>query len=374
VLRYLTAGESHGKALVGIMEGIPAGIPLSESDFSEIMALRWAGYGRGARKKIETDRVEILSGTRNGITLGSPIALLIDNKSTSITKSITVPRPGHADLAGAIKFETYDLVNIRERASARETAMRVALSVPARKLISLLGVESIAMVRRIGRISASISDKISIADMKVCLREHGRAFLSYDKKAIKKWISLIDNAVVTGDTLGGEAEIWFEGLPAGLGSHVHWDRRLDAKIAGALMSIPAVKAVEMGQGIDRSREIGRKAHDEIQYSDERGYWRPTNFSGGLEGGMTNGEKLIFRCFMKPLPGNINGFSIELGTHETKPLSENRSDTVAVAAMAIVAESVAAIEIAGCFLEKFGGDSFYELQTAMDRYKKHAKKM
>ena len=382
MLRFLTAGESHGKALVGILEGMPAGVPLCHKDFAGPMRERWLGYGRGARRNIERDEVEILAGVRFGRTMGTPIALLIWNEDhenwlrymgaegpvpEGIDK-VTVPRPGHADFAGACKYHATDVRVIRERASARETAMRTALSVPVRNLLQQLGVHSLSLVTRIGDVPAADSAATGIGMLKRQMAKNDPAFRTSDHTVVETWKKLVDGAAETCESLGGAVEIHVEGLPVGLGSHVHWDRRLDTRISAALMSIPGVRAVEIGKGITQSRSCGSRSHDRLQYAPGRGYFRESNLAGGLEGGMTNGEPLILTCFMKPLPGSRIDESVELISHKPKPLFLDRSDTLAVVPLAVIAEALTLIEIGNVFLEKLGGDHLDDVRGALESYR------
>ncbi|MFZ2957413.1 MAG: chorismate synthase [Candidatus Ozemobacteraceae bacterium] len=384
-LRRLTAGESHGKALVGILDGLPRGIPLSEKDFPELMHLRRAGYGRSPRHTIEQDRVEILSGVRFGMTLGSPLALMILNndfpawekamavegpppRTASGRRVLTIPAPGHADLAGAMKYDTHDLRDIRERASARETAMQVALSVPARRLLREVGVTSLAFVTEIGGIPALIPDSASISQLREALRIAGEGFLTPDSTVAQSWKHLIDEARERGDTLGGVAEVRCEGLVAGLGSHAQFDRRLDARLSAALMAIPAIRAVEIGSGIFQSRSGGSMVQDAL-VSKGGILRRKTNLAGGIEGGMTNGEPLIMRIYMKPLPSIRGVPSVDIASHRSVKTSPERTDTVAIAAAAVVAESVLALELASALLDTFGGDTLDYLHARVKEARK-----
>lgn len=386
MLRYLTAGESHGKALIGILEGMPKGVPVVEMDFVPLMAWRQAGYGRGLRCKIESDSVEILSGIRFGKTLGSPISLMIENRDyanwselmdhhpgkISTNRKVAAPRPGHADLAGAMKYGCDDIRDILERASARETAMRVALSVPARKMLAALNIESVAFVAALGGIAAKVTGDEPILMIKKKLTKSGAEFLSPDPSVKKAWKKVIDEARLQGDTLGGVVEIRFGGLPPGLGSHVAFDRRLDGLLGQALLSLPAVKAVEIGQGFSMAGRLGSEVRDQICFSTAQGYSRSANFGGGLEGGMTNGETLVVRCSMKPIPTVRGGSSIELKTHRRVEAVYERSDTAAVQALALVAESVVALGLAGAILEKFGGDTLADMLLAEKAYRRRLK--
>jgi len=382
MLRYLTAGESHGRALVAILEGIPAGVPVSSEDFVGPMALRQVGYGRGPRRNLECENVEVLSGIWKGLTIGSPISLLIWNSDqrffaqessgvgeTEIAEApLTVPIPGHADLAGALKYGFDDVRPVRERASARETAVRTAISVPALRLLEELGVSSVGFVSAIGNVPAKIPEFATVSGLRKAVRANERWFLTPDRKIVDRWKRLIDSARESVDSLGGIAEIRFDGLPAGLGSHVDASRRLDSRLAGVLMGFPAVHAVELGQGIRQSAINGKSAQDPIKFSPKTGWGRESNLSGGIEGGITNGEQLIVRCFMKPPPGACRVESADLRTGRRELPAFYRSDTAAPDSLAVVAQSAIAIELADCFMEKFGGDTLDDLRDSLNAYK------
>lgn len=340
MLRYLTAGESHGQALVAILEGCPANLTLTPDDINRDLERRQQGYGRGDRMKIEKDTVEITSGVRKGKTMGTPIALRIPNRSTDFfEKDVSQLRPGHADLAGVQKYNQKDVRPILERASARETAVKVAVGAIAKKLISQFKINVFSKVVQIG-----------------------------GAKEEKKWQKLIDEAKLGGDTLGGIFEVTVTGLPAGLGSHVQWDRRLDANLARAIVGIPAVKGVELGLGFAQAEIPGSKVHDEIYYSKDRGYYRKTNNAGGLEGGMTNGEPLIIKAVVKPIATLKKPLkSVDLATKKPAEAYVERSDVSAVEPAAVVGEAVVAIEVAMALVEKFGGDSIEDLLSSFDAY-------
>ncbi len=388
MLKVLTAGESHGRALVGILEGMPAGVPLVPEDFTGLMERRQTGYGRGPRRLLEPDRVEILSGVWQGLTIGSPIALLIWNRDHRFAvlepppleaevpaeAPLTVPIPGHGDLVGALKYGFDDVRPVRERASARETAIRAALSVPARRLLQELGVEGIGFVTALGGKAARVPARATVASLRASLDRQSRWFLTPDAKIVPAWKRLVDQARRRGDSLGGVVEVWVEGLPPGLGSHVDPARRLDTRIAAALMGIQAVRAVEIGDGIRQSGLPGRKALDPIKFTTERGWHRPSNRAGGIEGGMTTGERLVVRAFMKPIPGPCRLPSADLRTGRPALPAFYRSDTSAVDALAGVAESVIALELASAFLEKFGGDTLDDLATALETYRSRLAKI
>ena len=389
MLRFSTAGESHGPALVSILEGMPAGVKLLASDIDSQLARRQAGYGRGRRMQIESDSVEILSGVRAGETLGSPIAMLIRNRDwrnweqimriepddvsanepVARKRAVTRPRPGHADLAGMLKYDRSDARDILERASARETTARVAAGAPCRVLLAALDVTIGSHVTELGDVIAkrpeAIPAELNAAADRSVLR-------TLDADAEKQMVTLIDEAKRTGDTLGGICEIVITGLPVGLGSHVSWDRKLDGRLAGALMSIHAVKGVEIGLGFTAARLHGSRVHDEID-PDETGVARGrvsrrSNNAGGLEGGMTTGEPLVLRVAMKPISTLMRPLaSIEMGTRESAPSTVERSDVTAVPAMGVIGEAMAAFVVADAMLEKFGGDSLSELRRNRDAY-------
>ncbi|MBF0410234.1 MAG: chorismate synthase [Candidatus Riflebacteria bacterium] len=374
MLRFLTAGESHGQALVGILDGIPKGVPLCQKDFSDLMKKRWDGYRRSPRKNIENDSVEILSGVRFGKTLGSPIGLLIKNldyqnhidsmnkwELSPDYKPLTTPLPGHADYAGGKKFNTDDFRDIRERASARETAMRNALSVPARKLLFELGVRSAAFVRKIGSISSNISENYSISEVSAALeQEDASAFLTPDLSVVPSWKNLVDSAAEKGQTLGGMVEVCFGNLPPGIGSHTQSDLRIDSRLAAIVLSIPGVKAVEFGEGILQSQLEGASAHDSF-YCEDGEISRKSNMAGGIEGGMTNGMPLVIRAFMKPLPSTCGLSTVDIKTMKTVAVKPERTDVMALPALAITLESVISIEIASALIENFSGNTLEKIK-------------
>lgn len=379
MLRYLTAGESHGPALVAVIEGLPAGLALSAAYINTQLARRQSGYGRGARMKIEADVARFLSGVRGGITLGSPVAILIENKDWANwsqvmapeqdarvdQRVVTRPRPGHADLAGVLKYGHGDIRNVLERSSARETAARVAVGTVARKLLAELGMEIIGHVLQIGGVAAAV-DGLGPAELKERVAASG--LLCADHRAEREMIAAIDQARHDGDSLGGIFEIRAGGVPPGLGSHVHWDRKLDARLAAALMSIQAVKGVEVGLGFAASARAGSQVQDEIFYEKGRGFYRRTNQAGGIEGGMSNGEEITLRSAMKPIPTlNRPLQSVDLISKKPLAAAVERSDVCAVPAACVVGEAVTAWELACACMEKFGGDSMEELRRHMDSY-------
>lgn len=382
MLRYLTAGESHGKSLVGIIEGLPAGLSLNSDFIDKILKRRQGGYGRGKRMEIESDEVEFISGLRGMLTLGSPLTMMIANRDWNNWQAIMSPgdeadlsqrvvkrpRPGHADLPGALKYGYTDIRNVLERASARETAMRSAVGAVAQEYLRALEITIEGQVLAIGGVTAQSKD-IIIGD-----RLYDSPVYCPDERAAEAMVKEIDKAKSKGDSLGGIVQVLVEGLPPGLGSHVHWDRRLDGRLAQALMSIPAIKGVEIGIGFGFAALPGSKVHDEIAYSQEVGFSRYTNNAGGLEGGITNGETLVIRAAMKPIPTLYTPLrSVDIETKEPLKAAVERSDTCAVPAAAIVAEAAVAWELAVAVSEKFGGDHISETGTNFRNYLDYLKK-
>jgi len=367
MLRYLTSGESHGRCVTAIVDGLPSGLAVSKKDLDAELSRRMFGYGRGKRMSIESDRAEILSGLRKGITIGSPIALLINNSDHSIDSLpvILEPRPGHADLAGILKYGSRDARDILERASARETVARVGVGAISKMLLKEFGISVLSHVIQIGRISAV-----------TCGMGFGRIQEMAEKSAVrcadpassKLMCKEIDNAKSDGDTLGGVFEVVIKGVPAGLGSHVQWDRKIDAKLAMAMMSIQAIKGVSFGAGFDVSSLRGSEVHDEIFYEKQKGFFRRTNSAGGFEGGMTNGENLVVRAVMKPIATLKKPLaSVNIRTKKKVLATVERSDVCAVPSAGVVGEAVAAIEIANALIEKIGGDSIREMRRNFDGY-------
>ncbi|RKL62174.1 chorismate synthase [Thermoanaerobacteraceae bacterium SP2] len=369
MLRFLTAGESHGKALVAIIEGLPANLKINEEDINRQLFRRQQGYGRGGRMKIEKDEAEILSGLRKGKTIGSPLALMIKNLDYDNWKDrevlpVTKPRPGHGDLAGAIKYNQEDIRNVLERASARETAARVAVGAVARQLLSVFGIEIMSHVISIGDVSLN-SRGYSIKDLAAADRSPVRCI---DEAVSKQMIQAIDEARAQGDSLGGVFEVVALNVPVGLGSHVHWDRKLDGLIAWAFMSIQAIKGVEIGLGFEATHKKGSEVHDEIFYEKGQGFYRKTNNAGGLEGGISNGCPIVVRAAMKPIPTLYKPLrSVDIKTKEPFAASIERSDICAVPAASIVGEAAMAWVLAGAMVEKFGGDSIEEMQKNFHEY-------
>ena len=368
MLRYLSAGESHGKCLSAIIEGLPSSLKLEEAFINNELKRRLAGYGRGPRSKgIENDKVEFLSGIRNGLTLGSPLTLKINNNDSSIDKltAISKPRPGHADLPGALKYNQEDIRNILERASARETAARTAVGAVAKIFLSHFQVIIASHVIALGGVDAhtkglklnDIIEKAENSDLR-CADKAA-------EKLMKEEISKIENE---GDTLGGIFEVIIGGVCPGIGSFVHYDRKLDAILTSALMSIQAIKGVEVGLGFEVAKKAGSQVHDEISYDKKKGFFRKTNNAGGMEGGMSNGEPIIMRCAMKPIPTLRKALeSVDIKSKEKFKAQVERSDITAVPAAAVVAEAVVAFELAKLFIEKFGGDSMGEIERNYKAY-------
>ncbi len=378
MLRYLTAGESHGPGILATLEGMPANLPLAADAINRDLTRRQGGYGRGGRMKIEKDEAVILSGVRAGKTLGSPIALLIRNKdwenwkeimeagpaAAPARREVTRPRPGHADLAGALKYDQADIRNILERASARETAARVAVGAIAKRLLEEFDIRVAGHVVELGRVAADL-DAIPLQDL--AQRAEVSEVRCADAKASQAMVEHIDEARARGTSVGGIFEIVVTGVPVGLGSHVHWDRKLDGRLAQALMSIQAIKGVEVGLGFEAARRFGLEVHDEIGYDASRSrsgsrFYRLSNRAGGLEGGTTNGEPIVVRAAMKPLSTQMTPLqSVDLASKAAAKAAVERSDVCAVPAATVIGEAVVAFEVARALCEKFGGDSLGEMQ-------------
>lgn len=385
-MRYLTAGESHGPQLTVIIEGVPSGMPLTAEDINISLARRQKGYGRGRRMEIEHDQVRIVAGVRHGKTLGSPIALIIENKDwkhwqkimaiepiedLEMKRKVTRPRPGHADLNGGIKYNHRDMRNVLERSSARETAARVAAGAVAKKLLSFVNVDVVSHVVEIGGIKAENQLNLSIDDIKKISEQSPVRCL--DKKSEKMMIEAIDKAKKEGDSIGGVVEVIASGMPPGVGSHVHYDRKLDAKIAQAVISINAFKGVEFGIGFHAAQLPGSKVHDEIGWNEEQGYFRYTNRLGGFEGGMTTGMPIVVRGVMKPIPTLYKPLkSVDIETKEPFDASIERSDSCAVPSAAVVCEHVVAWELANALCEQFDSDEIERFIQAVQRYRKYAR--
>ena len=386
MLRYLTAGESHGKALTAILEGIPSGLRLSSKDIDKDLRRRQKGYGRGKRMNIEKDKVEILSGIRFGKTLASPIALIIKNldwvnwtRVMSIKEipgkgeisPLTSPRPGHADLSGIVKYNFKDIRNVLERASARETAARVAVGSVCRKLLKELGIYLYSRVIQIGKVKDETLWNPTPQNYKIVENSPLRCL---NKKIEGKMISLIDEAKKKKDTLGGIFEIIIKGVPPGLGNYTQWDLKLDARLAKAIMSIQAIKGVEVGMGFSMAQEFGSYVQDEIFYEEkEKHFYRKKNNAGGIEGGMSNGEPIILRAVMKPISTLAKPLnSVDIITKKRTKAVKERADVCAVPSAAVIGEAVAGFEIARAIKEKFGADTLEELKKNYQNYLNYVK--
>lgn len=384
-IRYLTTGESHGRHLTAVLEGIPAGVPLSEADINSQLARRQHTFGRGERQQyIESDAAKFVSGVRHGQTLGSPITMIVENKDwPNWEKIMSVeaadfdekfalvrPRPGHADLVGAIKFNRQDTRDILERASARETAARTAVGAVCQKFLREFGINVYSWVVEIGKEKAVVPQG---NPEEIYKKAKESPVQCPDAKATEKMMEAIQQAKKSGDTLGGIYEVCATGLPVGVGSHIQWDLKLDGMLAQALMSIQAHKAVEIGRGFDMCRSKGSNAHDEIFYKKGEGFFRKTNNAGGIEGGMSNGEPLVLRAGIKPLASLRKPLhSVHLKTKEALRAEIVRSDVAPVAAAAIIGESVTAITLAQALVTKFGGDSLQEIKDNFNRYQEYVK--
>lgn len=374
MLRYLTAGESHGPQLTAIIEGLPAGLAISTESINADLARRQQGYGRGGRMKIETDRAEILSGVRWGETLGSPLTLAVVNRDwenwqermsplpekRDDSQFVTRPRPGHADLTGVLKYHHHDVRNILERSSARETAVRVAAGAVAKALLQRFDIRVYSFVVQLGGIKA-VRAALPLPELAAIAA--ASELSTFDPAADVAMKEHIDAMKAAGDSVGGVVEVVVSGTPPGLGSYVQWDRKLDARLAMALMSIQAIKGVEVGAGFATAAAPGSQVHDEIFYdAAARNYYRRTNAAGGIEGGMSNGADIVLRAAMKPIPTLYKPLkTVDLASKEPVEATVERSDVCAVPAAAVVAEAVVALEIAAAFLEKFGNDSITEIE-------------
>lgn len=384
-LRFLTAGESHGPALTGIIEGMPANVPLLADAINEQLARRQRGYGRGGRMQIETDQVVFSAGVRHGKTLGSPIVLTVENRDyqkwvdvmnpapvapyspdTKSRKPVEIPRPGHADYAGGVKYRTlHDMRNVLERASARETTMRVALGAVARQLLESCNIFMGSHVTEIGGIQAKLDAVPTAREINSIVETS--SVRCFDTSSTKAMEQRIDQAREAGDTVGGVFEVVVEGLPVGLGSYVHWDRKLDGRLAQALMSIQAIKGVEIGLGFETARRSGSQVHDPFETGNP--LKRPSNNAGGLEGGVTNGEPLVCRAAMKPISTLMKALpSVNVATGDATAAHVERSDYCAVPAAGVVGEAMVALVLADALLEKFGADSLEELQESLERHR------
>ena len=386
-MRYLTAGESHGPRLTAIIEGVPAGLPLTADYINAELKRRQGGYGRGARMKIESDQVEITSGVRHGLTMGGPITLNVtnldhqkwleimsaadvDEKKKGLRK-ITKPRPGHADLVGGMKYRFDDLRNSLERSSARETTMRVAVGAVAKRLLEEIGVEVASHIVTFGGIDIDVPADLTVAEIKERAAQSEVSIVNPDREEEIK--AYIDQIKKDGDTIGGVIETVVGGVPVGLGSYVQWDKKLDAKIAQGVVSINAFKGVEFGVGFEAGRLKGSQVMDEILWSEEDGFTRRTNNLGGFEGGMTNGQPIVVRGVMKPIPTLYKPLmSVDIETHEPYKATVERSDPTALPAAGVVMESVVATVLATEVLEKFSSDNLEELKDAVARHREFVK--
>lgn len=385
-MRYLTAGESHGPQLTAIIEGVPSNLPFSVDKINEQLARRQKGHGRGRRMQIEKDEVKVLSGVRHGYTTGAPITLVVENKDwthwqgimsvepvegAEEKRRVSRPRPGHADLNGAIKYHQRDMRNILERSSARETTIRVAVGAVARQLLEAFGIRVGGQVLQIGNV---VAKRIELPLEELIARTEESPVRCLDEEAAPKMMALIDQAKEEGDSLGGIVEVIVEGVPIGLGSHVQWDRKLDGRLAQAVMSIQAFKGVEIGIGFEAAGRPGSQVHDEILWSEEKGYSRKTNRAGGLEGGMTTGMPIVVRGVMKPIPTLYKPLmSVDIDTREAFSASIERSDSCAVPAASVVAEAVVAWEIANAMCEKFPSDSLDDMLENVMQYRAYTEK-
>ena len=381
MLRYWTAGESHGKALLALVDGFPAGLTIDQDMINHELRLRQGGYGRGGRQKLEQDTVDILTGVWQSTSLGSPIALQVVNNDYKLErlKELERPRPGHADLTGSIKY-LGSIRGVLERSSARETAVRVAAGALARQLLSQFGIETIGYVLELGAMHIGRGESLQhdLSDVRK-IRETSSIY-SVDPSRDREAEKYIDRMAEEGDTLGGIIEVRVDGLPFGLGTHAQWDRKLDGKLAQAVMAVQAIKGVEIGMGFEAARTQGSKVHDPIHFDATKshlpnlGYTRPSNNAGGLEGGMTNGQSLIIRAAKKPISTLRKPLdSIRMVDKEPHRASYERSDVCAISAAAIIVEHVVAFEVAAAFVEKFGGDSVVEMKARYELFLEMARK-
>jgi chorismate synthase len=380
MLRYLTSGESHGPVVTAILEGLPSHLRLTRGDIDRDLARRQGGYGRGGRMRIETDRVEILAGVRWGETTGAPLTLQVANRDwenwgpkmsaepehKGALAAVTRPRPGHADLNGAMKYDHRDMRDVLERASARETTMRVAVGAVARTLLAQFDVESLVHVVNLGGVRSEVPGDLAFTELQA--RAEASDVRCVDEEAAAQMRAAIDQAKANGDSLGGTVEVRVQGVPQGLGSYVQWDRKLPPRIAHHVMGIQAFKGVEIGLGFTCADRPGSQVHDEILWDEQRGYHRRTNRAGGFEGGITTGEEVVVRAVMKPISTLYKPLaSVDTATHRPYRASVERSDTCAVPAAGVIAEAAVLFCLADAFLEKFGGDSLAEIRRNYEAY-------
>ncbi|WP_342600860.1 chorismate synthase [Psychrobacillus sp. FSL H8-0483] len=391
-MRYLTAGESHGPQLTAIIEGLPAQLEITSEQINKELKRRQGGHGRGRRMQIEKDTVAITAGVRHGKSLGSPVCLVVNNDDwkhwtnimgieplgeeidpEDIKRQITRPRPGHADLVGGMKYGHRDLRNVLERSSARETTVRVAVGAVAKQLLSQLGISIVAHVTKIGGIEANLDLAAEKTIEEIRAIVEADPVYCLDSEASEKMVEAIDHAKKAGDTIGGVVEVIIAGMPAGVGSYVHYDRKLDAKLAMAMMSINAFKGVEVGLGFEMANLFGSQVHDQISWNEDKGYTRDTNRLGGLEGGMSTGMPIVIRGVMKPIPTLYKPLqSVDIDTKEPFKASIERSDSCAVPAASVVAEAVIAWEIAAAVLDTFNGDQLDTLKADIERHRAYTK--
>lgn len=388
MMNYLTAGESHGPQLTGIIEGIPSGLHLDVDAINDQLKKRQGGYGRGNRQKIEHDEVTITGGVRHGITLGSPIALVVNNRDhahwnqimdpvspetpENTLRKVERPRPGHADLVGGMKYRHEDLRNVLERSSARETAIRVAIGAVCKQLLQQLGINIVGYVEQIGQISTDENPELDVAKIEAEISQNDLRII--DQSKVSSIHDLIDQTKRDGDTLGGIIRVVATNVPAGLGSYISWDTKLDGKLAAAVMGVNAMKGVEIGDGFKAATSFGSQVMDEIDWNQDQGFFRNTDHLGGFEGGMTNGMPIIVKAAMKPIPTLYKPLqSVDIQTKEVKKANVERSDTTAIVPASIVIESVVAIELAKALTDKFDGDNLQRLQEQLDQYRDELKK-
>lgn len=382
-MNYLTAGESHGPQLTGILEGIPAGLQLNIDEINAQLKKRQGGYGRGNRQQIEHDQVTVVGGVRHGITLGSPIALVVNNRdhahwneimdpvspetAENTLRKVERPRPGHADLVGGMKYRHRDLRNVLERSSARETAIRVAIGAICKQLLEQLGIKIAGYVEQIGPVATDDNPELDVAKIEAEVEQNDLRII--DQSKVDQIHDLIDQTKKVGDTLGGIIRVVATDVPAGLGSYVSWDTKLDAKLAAAVMGVNAMKGVEIGDGFKAATHMGSQVMDEIDWDKQDGFFRNSDHLGGFEGGMTNGMPIIVKATMKPIPTLYKPLqSVDVETKEVKKASVERSDTTAIVPASIVIESVVAIELAKAITDKFDGDNLQRLQEQLATYK------